>query len=188
MKRCALIVGISLLAGLLGLNLGCDALNLGAIAGFFAPGLTIEITNDTDFTAAPDLRTSDATNLAADTIAEQQPVSGVGSIAPRQKATIQLPVNGDLERLYFFGAKFTAGGSFPVGDVNDQTRLRRDIDFTGGDTVRIRLSGAIFSFQSAVEVDHGAQSGAGGSSSDGGSGKGSGQDGDIGDLLDSLFG
>ena len=206
MKRRSLHVGVSLFVGLFWLVAGCDSVNLGAIAGFFAPGVTIEIINDTDFSAVPDLRTSDAGNIAADVVAEQQPVEGVGTIAPHQTATIRLTADGDLERLYFRGAKFSAGGSFPVGEVDDQTKLRRDLDFDGGDTIRIRLSGFILSFQATVNVDRassndrsgGSSPGSGGSSSNDHDGNGGGhggndggQDGqgrDIGDLLDSLFG
>lgn len=188
MKRSTMSLGRIVCFSFFLLPVACDSVNLGGIAGFFAPSATVEIVNDTDFTAVVDLRTSDANNIAADVLAEQEPVEGLGSIGPRQTASVRLTANGDLERIFFHGAKFSAGGNFPVGQVDDTTKLRRDIDFDGGDVIRIRLSGFIFNFQATVNVDRDSSSSSDGALPNRSDLNDDDEDDGMADLLDSLFG
>lgn len=188
----------------------CNTIDLGGLAALFAPGVTVVFENNTDFTAVPDLRTSDSRNLAEDTAAARsepgQSWPGLtgsdrvitapalnfganGSVGPHQTVTLRLTCNGDLERLVFRGADFREGNGFALGDVNSNVTLRRDTNFDCGDTIRITLSGSIFRFRAEVNVDRSSSSDSGvGGSQDGNNGNSRGDDDeDTADWLDDLF-
>ena len=168
----------------------CNSFDLGGLAALFAPGLTILIENDTDFTAVPDWRTSDSRNLAEDVIADQSQVQNFGangSVGPHQTVTARLTCNGDLERLVFRGADFREGNGFALGDVSSNVTLRRDTDFDCGDTIRLTLSGSIFRFHAEVNVERSSSTDAGVGGSQDSNGSGNGNSSDLADWLDDLF-
>lgn len=140
----------------------CDSIDLGSLAAFLGPGLTVVIENDTDFTAAADLRSSDSRNIAEDLVSEDNQIQSFGmngAVGPHQTVTARLTCDGDLERIAFAGADFREGNGFAVGDLNHRVTLRRDTDFDCGDTIRITLSGEIFRFSAEVTVEQSTDDG-----------------------------
>jgi hypothetical protein len=168
----------------------CNSFDLGGLAAFFGSGLTVVIENNTDFTAAPDLRTSDSHNLAEDVIADQNQVQNFGangSVGPHQTVTARLTCNGDLESLVFRGADFREGNGFALGDVSSDVTLRRDTDFDCGDTIRLTLSGSIFRFRAEVNVERSSGTDADVGGNQNSNGGDSGNSSDLADWLDNLF-
>ena len=139
-----LLISLSLLA------MSCDG-----VLSFLGSGVKIVIINDTDYTAIPDLRTSDSQNIFEDILnsGEQYTSFGTnGSIAPHQTVTFYLTCDGDLELIAFGGADFQGTGNLSVGDADASVKLRRDTHFDCGDTVTIRLEGSVFNFTAEVDV------------------------------------
>lgn len=169
-----------LAAALLCLPIACDS--LGDIAAFFGSGVTIVIENNTAFTAVPDLRTSDSRNLVEDLFVEDDQLTNFGSngaILPNQTATIRLPCDGDLELIVFDGAEFREGSGIPLGEIDADTKLRRDDDFDCGDVVHVRLDGTFLDFSADVDVER--------SSRNRSDEDDDGDDDDLADFLDDLF-
>ena len=173
--------GVCLFAVVLScLPLACGGLNIGDIAGFFGPSVLIVIENDTAFTAAPDLRTSDSRNIFEDAFDEEEQITNFGingAVQPHQTITVRLNCDGELELIAFEGARFSEGNGFPVGDLDAGTRLRRDHDFDCGDTIHIQMGGTIFNFYADVDVERTEQSESGDDDDDD----------SVADFLDDLF-
>lgn len=190
-----------LLACLIFATAGCDTL-----AGLFnARSTRLIITNETDFAASPEIRTSASRNILEDSFAAGSVLSGIGDnglLAPGQTDSITLDCE-ELEMIAIDGATFedpTFG--FPLGDTSDARTLRRDTDFDCGDTIRIRISGTLFNYSMAASVEESSDSAGNnddGDSNDfnpfGGQSTGDGDtstsddddDDDIADELDELF-
>lgn len=162
---------------------GCDGNGVAGLLGVFGNSVTVEIENDTRFAATPELFTSGGRNIFEDAFEETEQITNfgnAGTIPPNESVTVRLSCDDALELIAFKGAKFENGIGLPVGDVDDDTRLRRDRDFDCNDVIRIRLTGSLFSFRVTVDVDEAPSSGAGSNDDD--------EPGEIADVLDDLFG
>ncbi len=172
------------------LCLSCNALDLGSVAGLLmGNGVTVVIQNETAFTAVPDIRTSDGRNFFEDFVTDSEPLTNFGTngaVAAKQTVSFVLSCDSGLEKIAFDGAAFRDGAGLPFGETDDARALRRDVDFDCGDTIRIRLTGAIFNFGATISVDRTGAGGAGFFES--GGGLDDDEDDDIADFLDDLFG
>ena len=169
-------------------TLSCNATGFGGLLGFFGNQVTIEIRNETSFTAIPDLRTGDSRNFVEDIFDDGEPLTGFGvngTVAANQTVTLVLGCDDDLEMIAIGGAAFRDNSGFPLGDADGDELLRRDVDFDCGDVIVIQLSGSIFSFRSDVTVERSTRNDD--LDSDGNNGDDSLGD-DIADFLDDLFG
>ena len=136
----------------------CDASSLSSALSFLGSGVTIEIQNDTAFTAVPQLHTSGSRNLIEDVFEESETLDDLGAIgrvASNNTARLTLTCDDGLETISFGGAVFRTATNIPVGDADVDERLRRDSDFDCGDVIRIRLSGDILNFKVDITVDQG---------------------------------
>jgi hypothetical protein len=180
-----------LVAALLISTTSCGSIDLGSLTSLFGPGLTLVIENNTDFTAVPDLRSSDSDNIAEDLVADENQIQSFGmngAVGPHQTMTARLACDSQLNRITFVGADFREGNGFTLGDVNNRITFRRDTDFDCGDTIRITFSGAIFSFTASADVEHSSNDGSLFGSNNNSSNNGNDSSGsDIANMLDRLF-
>lgn len=159
----------------------------GGIFNLFGNGVTLVIQNDAGFPAALDVWVGGGMNAVEDVVADRRSLADLGgpeTVGAHQSISVAISCDGELEVIAFDGARFTQGG-LGVGEVEDVRRMRRDVEFDCGDTVRIRLSGAVFNFGVSVDVEQGAFS-----SSDDSEDRTDDQtlDEDIAEALDDLFG
>ncbi|GMU33015.1 MAG: hypothetical protein HS101_08480 [Planctomycetia bacterium] len=152
-------IGRSMLRGgiVLGvlLSAGCTADLPAGLLNLFAGGVTIVVENATAYKATPRLSTSSATNLIEEITSGSDSVNGVGQdgvVAANQTESTTISCSDDIEVIIFEGASFESSG-LPIGGVGNIRRLERDKDFSCGDTIRVRLTGGIFSFRAEVEVE-----------------------------------
>jgi len=132
---------------------GCDALE--GLLDFFGRGVTIVIENDTSFTAVPDIRRSESTNLIGDLFDQSEEIRNFGDdgrVRPNTTVSVRVSCDDDLGSLIFRSVQFREGNSFAVGAAALSERLRKGDDFECGDTIHLRLSGSIFTFDADVEV------------------------------------
>lgn len=161
----------------------CGGLNLGDIAAFLGPSVTVIIENDTSFTAIPDLSAGEGRNVVEDLFSDEERIDhfGInGAIQPDQVVTVRLPCDDELELIYLHDVEFREGNGFPLGEADIDTKLRRDRDFDCGDTVYIRLSGTLFNFYADVDVERVSRGSGGDADEDE-------LDDDIADFLEELF-
>ncbi len=159
MKKQRILPRLILVFALAPLTMSCDQLS--SLLPFFGNGVMVEFINDTDYTVVPDLRISDSKNFFEDLFDEGERVTNFGfggAIRPNARATVQLVCNGDLEQIALLDADFEDGSGIKVGDLDDTTRLRRDVNFDCGDIVQIRFHGSVFNFDAEVDVDETALS------------------------------
>lgn len=133
----------------------CTADGPAGLLNLFAGGVNIVIENATAYRATPRISISDAENLLEEITGGSDELSDVGpngAVPANQTERASLSCGGDVQTITFEGASFESNG-LPVGGVTSVTRLERDTDFGCGDTIRIRLTGGIFSFRAEVEVE-----------------------------------
>lgn len=165
---------------------GCTADLPAGLLNLFAGGVTIVVENATAYKATPQISTSSATNLIEEITSGSDSVNGVGQdgvVAANQTERTSVSCSDDIEVIIFEGASFESGG-LPIGGVGTIRRLERDKDFGCGDTIRIRLTGGIFSFRAEVEVERALNFDPFG----GGSTESESESDSIADALDRLFG
>ena len=135
---------------------GCEVSGLGGLLDLFGQSVTIIVENDTRFAATPDVRIGESRNVVEDFLSESEPVAGFGAngtIPPNQTATVRVSCNGDLELIAIGKVRFQNILGLDAGEVDIDENVRRDTDFDCGDVIRIRLSGSLFSFESAIDVE-----------------------------------
>lgn len=177
--RSGILLGVLLTAG-------CTADLPAGLLNLFSGGVTIVVENATAYKATPRLSTSSATNLIEEITSGSDSVSGVGQdgvVAANQTESTSVSCSDDIEVIIFEGASFESSG-LPIGGVGNIRRLERDKDFSCGDTIRIRLTGGIFSFRAEVEVERALIFDPFG----GGSNESESESDSIADALDGLFG
>ncbi len=132
---------------------GCDALE--GLLDFFGRGVTIVIENATSFTAVPDIRRSESTNLLGDLFGQSEEIENFGDdgrVRPNTTVSVRVSCDDDLGSLIFGSVQFREGNGFAVGGAALSERLRKGNDFECGDTIYLRLSGSVFTFDADVEV------------------------------------
>lgn len=148
---------IAVLAGsLMALTLipGCTADGPAGLFNLFAGGVNIVIENATGYRATPRISVSDAENFIEEITGGSDALTDIGQdgiVHPNQTERTSVSCGGDVQLIIFEGASFESNG-LPVGGVTSVKRLERDKDFACGDTIRVRLTGEVLSFQADVEV------------------------------------
>jgi len=139
MLRGGIVLGVLLSAG-------CTADLPAGLLNLFAGGVTIVVENATAYSA---------TNLIKKINHDNNSVTNVDQnsvVAANHTESTTISCSDDIEVIIFEGASFESSG-LPIGGVGNIRRLERDKDFSCGDTIRVRLTGGIFSFRAEVEVE-----------------------------------